>query len=186
MNNTKTKIDRRVEEIIFTNQDILDAIDKAAKWINTKMKKSKEKYMLVGILKGCVPFVGSILSKIEGDISLDFFAVTSYRAGIKQSSPKIVLDMAQDVSGKNIIILEDIVDTGQTLKFIIDLLKKRNAKSVLLVTLFSKPGALKNNLKIDYIGLNLPNKWVVGFGLDHNEFGRNLPYVGTLKKEYQK
>lgn len=180
---TKTKLNPPIEKIIFTYEQILEGINLCANWLNNLIKKNEE-YVAISVLKGSLPFAGHLLPLLKGNIIFDFFAVTSYRKGSTQTIPQIILDTTNDVENKNVIIIEDIVDSGTTLNFLIDILKKRKAKKIILVSLFKKnKHKLKNLDKVSFFSpLTLPNGWVVGFGLDYDNKWRNLSYIGLLKK----
>ncbi|WP_027123715.1 phosphoribosyltransferase [Mycoplasmoides pirum] len=182
---TKNKIDPAIEKILFTYEEILAGIKKCANWINRKIKLDEE-YIMINVLKGSLPFGGHLLPLIKGDIKLDFFSVSSYQTGTNQTIPRIILDTTNNVENKNVIIVEDIIDSGTTLKFLIEILKQRKAKSIILISLFHKKQNALHKFDIDMMSpLTLPNEWVVGFGLDCNNKWRNLPYLGILKKEYR-
>jgi len=144
--------------------------------------------LLVGLLNGCVPFMAQLIKHIEIPLEIQFMAVSSYHGGIASTGDvQIKYDLARSVAGRDVLIVEDIVDTGSTLKVITELLKYRGAKSVKVVTLLDKPAGRKVEFVPDYIGKTIPKKFVVGYGLDYQEFYRNLPYVGVLKPEvYEK
>ncbi|WP_033159931.1 phosphoribosyltransferase [Mycoplasmoides alvi] len=176
-----------IEKIIFTYEDIIEGINKCASWLNEKIIKANNEYIVISVLKGSLPFAGHLIPLLNGNILLDFFAVKSYVEGTNQTIPQIILDTSNNVENKNVIIIEDIVDSGATLNFLIDILNKRKAKSITLVSLFQKEKNKLNKKNISFFSpLILPDKWIVGFGLDCNNKWRNLPYVGILKKEYQK
>ncbi|MGN0983229.1 MAG: hypoxanthine phosphoribosyltransferase [Gemmiger sp.] len=139
--------------------------------------------LLVSILKGSVVFMADIMRAIHMPCSIDFMVVSSY-GGTNVSSTglvKIVKDLDQDLSGKDVLIVEDILDTGITLSHLVPMLKLRNPRSVRLCAILSKPTRRKADIEPDYLGFEVPDEFVVGYGLDYDEKYRNLPYVGTLK-----
>jgi hypoxanthine phosphoribosyltransferase/bifunctional protein TilS/HprT len=163
-----------------------DEISKIAEDLGKQITEDyKDKFPLViGLLKGCVPFMGSLLTEIDIHLEVGFMDVSSYHGGIESSGDiKIEKDLGIAVAGRDIIIAEDIVDTGRTLSVVMDLLKYRGAKSVEIVTLLDKPAGRVVELLPKYVGSTIPNEFVVGYGLDYEEKYRNLPYVGVLKKE---
>jgi hypoxanthine phosphoribosyltransferase len=171
---------------ILVSEDQINSISKKLGQKITTDYKTKNPIM-VGLLKGCVPFMGKLMGYIETELETEYMDVSSYHGGIKSSGDvKILKDLDVPVEGRHIIIAEDIVDTGRTLSVIVDLLKYRGAKSVEVVTLLDKPDGRVVPFKPKYIGITIPNEFVVGFGLDYNEYYRNLPYVGILKKEIYK
>lgn len=181
MNNFKIKLDSRIDEVLISEKEINMGCKKAVKWINDTYKNKE--FILLGILKGCIPFIGKIISFIKPDMSLDFMTVSSFKGQIKaQCSPKIVMDMYENVKNKHVLLVEDVVDTGNTINVVIDLIKSRGAASVKLITFIDKPDKRKINVKVDYSCYSLPDKFLVGFGLDYKGLLRNLPYVATLKR----
>lgn len=144
--------------------------------------------LLVGILKGSVVFMSDLMKEITIPARIDFMSVSSYGAGVKTSGVvKIVKDLDIPLQGYDVLIVEDILDSGLTLHYIIDLLKSRSPKSVKICTLLDKPYSRRVDVKTDYHGFEIPDKFVVGYGLDYAERYRNLPFVGVLKPQvYEK
>ena len=139
--------------------------------------------VLVSILKGSVVFMADLMRAIHMPCSIDFMVVSSY-GGANTSSTglvKIIKDLDQDLTGKDLLIVEDILDTGITLSHLVPMLQLRNPASVKLCTILSKPSRRKVDLHPDYLGFEVPDEFVVGYGLDYDEKYRNLPYVGVLK-----
>lgn len=177
-----TPFDHLIKEVLITNDQIHEGIDRAASWINENYKNKKP--ILLGILRGCIPFFGNLLPRLMIDCKTDFMAISSFKGGLKaQAEPEITLDMSEDVSGQDVLIIEDIIDTAKSLKKIVELLKSRNAKSVRIVTLLDKKEGRKVELDADFFCFEIPNVFIVGFGLDYKEELRNLPYIGILKEE---
>ncbi len=140
--------------------------------------------LAVGILKGALPFMSDILRNIHTHIEMDFMDVSSYGNEMRSSGEvKIVKDLDTKVEGRDILIIEDIIDSGLTLSYLVDLFKYRKAKSIKIVTLLDKPEGRTANIKADLVGFEVPNEFVVGYGLDYQEKFRNLPYIGVLKPE---
>jgi hypoxanthine phosphoribosyltransferase len=138
--------------------------------------------LLVGILRGSIMFMGDLMKSITIDCAIDFMNVASY-AGTKSTGEiRVLLDLREAVEGKDIVIIEDIVDTGLTLTHLTAMLKTRHPRSVEICALLDKPECRKAPIKAKYTGFEIPNEFVVGFGLDFNEKYRNLPYVGVLKR----
>jgi len=144
--------------------------------------------LLIGLLKGCIPFMGSLMTKMDIQMEVGFMDVSSYHGGIVSSGDiKINKDLGIPVQDRHILLAEDIVDTGRTLSVVMDLLKYRGAKSVEIVTLLDKPEGRVVELEPKYVGTVIPKEFVVGYGLDYEEKYRNLPYVGILSpKVYNK
>ena len=152
-------------------------------------KKITEDYknsnlMLVTVLKGAVVFLADVMREIDVPAEIDFMVVSSYGAGVKSSGVvKIVKDLDVPLEGKDILIVEDILDSGLTLSYIKELLASRGPKSIRIATLLDKPSRRKVDLQADYVGFSVPDEFVIGYGLDYDEKYRNLPYIGILKPE---
>lgn len=152
-------------------------------------KKLSEDYkgknlLLVTVLKGAVVFLADLMRQIDVPAEIDFMVVSSYGSGIKSSGVvKIVKDLDVPLAGKDILIVEDILDSGMTLSYIKELLQSRGPRSIRIVTLLDKPARRKVDLQADYVGFEVPDEFVVGYGLDFDERYRNLPYIGILKPE---
>lgn len=141
--------------------------------------------LLVSILKGSVVFMADLMRAVSIPCAIDFMVVSSYGGANTESTGlvKIVKDLDADLTGKDVLIVEDILDTGITLSRLMPVLKMRNPSSVRLCTILSKPSRRKTQIEPDYIGFEVPDEFVVGYGLDFDEKYRNLPYVGVLKPE---
>ncbi|QZE12465.1 hypoxanthine phosphoribosyltransferase [Mycoplasma sp. Ms02] len=171
-----------IEKILFTQEFIEEKIKNCAHWINQNYCKSDD-LILVGLLKGSIPFLAQLIKSVEVDHSLDFMTVSSYHGGIKSTGKvKIIMDLAQTIEGKDVIIVEDIIDSGITLQEVIKILSIRNPKSLRILTLMDKPSKRIVDLKPDYAGFEVPDAFLVGFGLDYKEKLRNLPYIGIYKQ----
>ncbi|MBC1936429.1 hypoxanthine phosphoribosyltransferase [Listeria grandensis] len=140
--------------------------------------------LAIGVLKGATPFMTDLLKRVDTYLEMDFMDVSSYGNGtVSTGEVKIIKDLNTSVEGRDVLIIEDIIDSGRTLSYLVDLLKYRKAKSVKLVTLLDKPEGRNVNIDADYVGFVVPNEFVVGYGLDFAEKYRNLPYIGVLKPE---
>ncbi|MCK4024710.1 hypoxanthine phosphoribosyltransferase [Streptococcus iners] len=140
--------------------------------------------ILVGILKGSIPFMAELMKHIDTHIETDYMVVSSYHGGTESSGTvKIIKDLDNSVAGRHIIFVEDIIDTGRTLKELKELFALRQAASIKIATLLDKPEGRVVEIEPDYTCFTIPNEFVVGFGLDYDENYRNLPYVGVLKEE---
>jgi len=140
--------------------------------------------LLIGLLKGCVPFMADLSRSIDLKFELAYMSVSSYHGGIASSGDvKIKMDLDISVKDRDVLIVEDIVDTANTIVTILELLKHRGAKTVKIATLLDKPAGRVREYQPDYVGRVIPKAFVVGYGLDYDEFYRNLPYVGILKPE---
>ena len=143
--------------------------------------------LLVSILKGSVVFMADLMRAITEPCSIDFMVVSSYGGANTTSTGlvKIVKDLDQDLSGKDVLIVEDIIDSGRTLSYLIEILKGRNPNSIRLCTLLDKPERRVKDVKVDYCCFNIPDEFVVGYGLDYAQKYRNLPFIGVVELENQ-
>ncbi|WMM25416.1 hypoxanthine phosphoribosyltransferase [Tissierella sp. MB52-C2] len=175
-------MEKIIKTILVTEEDIEKRVKELGKQI-AEDYKGKD-LILVGILKGAVIFMSDLARNINMQIGLDFMAVSSYgRSSTSTGEVRIIKDLDFSVENKDILIIEDIIDTGYTLAYLTDNLKKRGASSVKVCTLLDKPERRKVNVPVDYLGFAIPDEFVVGYGLDYAEIGRNLPYVAALKEE---
>ncbi|MBQ1383940.1 MAG: hypoxanthine phosphoribosyltransferase [Firmicutes bacterium] len=143
-----------------------------------------EDILLIGILKGSVPFMADLMRKIDLDVAIDFMSVSSYGGGTKTSGVvRILKDLDSDIKDKNVIIAEDIIDSGLTLSYLKDYLLKREPRSLRIATLLDKPARRKVSLRPDYVGFEVEDKFIVGYGLDIDQKYRNLPYISWVKTE---
>ena len=162
-------------------------VDRIAAEVQATYENSGRRLVMVVILKGSMPFAADLMKRLTLPLELEFMKVSSYGAATKTSGEiKISLDLNRDdLQDIDLLVVEDIVDSGRTLSRLTQLLKNRNANSVRTCTLLDKPSRRdpKVTLQADYVGFTVPNAFVVGYGLDYNEHYRNLPYVGILKPE---
>jgi len=175
-------LNKDIERVLVSEEEISAIAKRLGKQL---AEDYKDKFPLViGLLKGCVPFMGVLMTEMDIHLEIGFMDVSSYHGGIESSGDiKIEKDLGIPVQDRHIIITEDIVDTGRTLSVVMDLLMYRGAKSVEIVTLLDKPEGRVVELVPKYVGTEIPKEFVVGYGLDYEEKYRNLPYVGILKKE---
>lgn len=174
---------KNIKEILISEEQIIEKCKELGKIID-KDYEGKE-VLLVGLLKGSVPFMAEFAKHLNSDVTFDYMNVSSYD-GVESKTLVVKQDLKEDVSGKNILIVEDILDTGKTLYNVKEMLLKRNANSVKIVTMLDKEEGRIIDMKADYVGFKIPNAFVVGYGLDFNEKYRQLPYVGILKEECYK
>lgn len=171
-----------ISEIVFSEIDLYDMVCRIAERINEDF--ANEEIILVGLLKGSVVFITDLMRKIDVPCKLDFMSVSSYGNSTKSSGVvNVKMDLSEEIEGKNVLIVEDIIDSGNTLSAVLELLKSRNPKSLKLVSLLSKPSRREKDVTIDYLGSEIDDLFVVGYGLDYAEKYRNLPYIGVLKPE---
>lgn len=174
-------LQKDIEEILITEEQLQEKIKGLGEQITADYQDQFP--LLVGVLKGAMPFMADLMKRIDAYIEIDFMDVTSYgNATVSSGEVKILKDLNTSVEGRDIIIVEDIIDSGLTLSYLVDLFKYRKAKSIKIITLLDKPTGRKVTLNADYVGFEVPDAFVVGYGLDYAERYRNLPYIGVLKK----
>lgn len=171
-----------IEKVLIDEESLNVRIKKLAGQINEHYK-DEETLIMVAILKGSVMFMAELAKHIKLDINLEFMAVSSYDSGtISSGNVKILKDLDTDIKDKNVLLVEDIIDTGHTLLKLRNNLEKRDPKDIKIVTLLDKPERREVDIKPDWYGFKIPNEFVVGFGLDYDQKYRNLPYIGILKR----
>lgn len=171
-----------VEKILLDEEQIKERVKQLGQQITEDYKD--ENILVVGILKGAMIFLADLVRNIDVPTSFDFMAVSSYGAGTVSSGVvRIMKDLDKSIEGKHVIIVEDIVDTGLTLQYLVENIRSRGPASLKLCTLLDKPDRRKVDVPVDYKGFSIPDEFVVGYGLDYNERYRNLPYIAVLKPE---
>ena len=169
-----------IERVLYSREDIHQVAQKLGKELTTAYAGKNP--LIICVLKGAVLFTTDIIREMYIYADLDFINLSSYgNETISSGEVQLTKDLDADVTGRDVLVIEDIIDTGRTLKFLIDLLKRRDVNSVKVCTLLDKPAGRLVDIKADYIGFEVPNEFVVGYGLDYAERYRNLPYVGILK-----
>ena len=175
-------MEEHISKIMFTREELLKRIAELGEEITRDY--TGKNLLVLAILKGAVPFMADLIQQIKIPLTYDFMAVSSYGASTTSSGVvRIMKDLERSVEGIHILIVEDIVDTGLTLKYLKENLTARNPQSVKVVTLLDKPDRRKVDVTPNYNGFRIPDDFVVGYGLDFNEQYRNLPYIGILKPE---
>jgi len=171
-----------MEQILFSEQEIKDCVSRLAGEINRDYAGKEP--LLVGILQGSFVFLADLVRQITLPIRVEFMSVSSYGSGTESSgSLNIRLDLAEDIVGRDVILVEDILDSGNTLSRLIPSLQERGPASLKLCVLLDKPDRRVKEVSVDYLGYSIPDAFVVGYGLDYDQKYRNLPYVGILKPE---
>ncbi|MCZ8523687.1 MULTISPECIES: hypoxanthine phosphoribosyltransferase [Paenibacillus] len=171
-----------VLEVLYSEQQIQDKVKEMGELITRDFEGKNP--LVICVLKGAFIFMGDLVKRINLPLETDFMAVSSYGTSTKSSGVvKIIKDLDISVEGRHVLIVEDIIDSGLTLSYLIDVLERRNALSTTIAALFDKPAGRKVDLDADYKGFVIPDAFVVGYGLDYGEKYRNLPYVGILKPE---
>lgn len=171
-----------IKEILLTEETIRERIKEMGQQIS-KDYNGKE-LLLIGILKGSVPFMADLMKEISIYCNMDFMAVSSYGDSTETSGVvRILKDLDHEIKGKEVLIVEDIIDSGYTLQYLVKYLKSRNPNSVEIACLLDKPERREATTQVRYLGFEVPNYFLVGYGLDYAERYRNLPYIGILKEE---
>ena len=174
--------DYAIKEVLCTEKQLQEKIAELGAAI-TKDYAGKE-LLMVSILKGSVMVMADLMRAVDLPLQIDFMNVSSYGSGTEsKGSVKILKDLDVDIKGKNLLIVEDILDSGVTLHNLMNLLQQRNPASIEICALFSKPERRKVDVEAKYIGFEIPDAFIVGYGLDYAEYYRNLPYIGVLKPE---
>ena len=170
-----------IEKVLLSEEDLKNIVERLGAQITEDYKDKN--LVLVSVLKGSVLFMADLMRAIKLPCKIDFMAVSSYGSGTKTSGVvKIIKDLDSEVvCGNDLLIVEDILDSGVTLEYLMKILSARNPNSIKICTLLDKPERRKANVKADYAGAQIPDAFVVGYGLDYDEKYRNLPFVGALK-----
>ena len=175
-------MDDIVKKVLYSEEDI-QAKTKELGEIITRDYKGKD-LLVICVLKGAVMFVTDLIKRIDLPLEIDFMAVSSYgNSTVSSGIVRILKDLDKEICGKHLLIVEDIIDTGLTLSYLIENLKARNPASVSICTLLDKPGNRKADIDIKYTGFDCPDEFVVGYGLDYAEKYRNIPFIFILKEE---
>ena len=174
-----------IERILISENDIAKTVERLAGEIDRDYSGADKRLVLVCILKGSIVFTGDLMKKLTVPVEIDCMKISSYGSGTTSSgSVKIHLDITRtDISDCDLLVVEDIIDSGCTLSYLTEYLKLKGAKSVKTCTLLDKPSRRKVKFTPDYVGIEIPDEFAVGYGLDYDERYRALPYVGVLKPE---
>ncbi|MBG9988219.1 hypoxanthine phosphoribosyltransferase [Aerococcaceae bacterium DSM 111176] len=172
-----------IEKVLVTREEIAAAVKKLGQEITADY--GDKEIVVIGILRGAAVFMTDIIREIDLYMDIDFMSVSSYGDGTESTGQvKIIKDLDTNVRGKHILIVEDIIDTGRTLKHLVELFEYRQAASIKIATLLDKPERrIMKDIMPNYVGIEIPNEFVVGYGLDFQQKYRNLPYIGVLKPE---
>ena len=171
--------------VLLTEEEVDKRINEVAEQINKDY--AGKSVHLICILKGGVFFTCELAKRLNMPVSMDFMSVSSYGAGTVSSGVvRIIKDLDEPLEGKNVLIVEDIIDSGRTLAYLIEVLKQRGPKDIHLCTLLDKPGRrVKKQVKVDYTCFTIPDEFVVGYGLDYDQKYRNLPYIGVVEQDQE-
>lgn len=172
-----------VQKILIDEKQINADVERLAAQIN--LDYEGRELLLVGLLKGSFIFLSDLMKKITLPCSVDFMVVSSYGAAtVSSGKVNMKKDLSEDIRGKDVLIVEDIIDSGITLNAVMEILKGREPASLKLCSLLSKPSRRVQEVQIDYLGREIPDEFVIGYGLDYNEKYRNLPYIGIIDPDY--
>ncbi|WP_294553696.1 hypoxanthine phosphoribosyltransferase [uncultured Pseudoflavonifractor sp.] len=173
-------LEQDIERVFFSEEELKKRVAEIAAEINRDYAGKEP--MLISVLRGSFVFMADLIRKIEVPCTVDFMSVSSYGRGTTSSGQvQITKDLSDDIEGKDIIVVEDILDSGNTLSYLLQLLRARKPASMRLCTLLDKPDRRVKEVHVDYTGFTIPDEFVVGYGLDYAEKYRNLPYIGILK-----
>ena len=173
-------LEQDIERVLFSEEELDRRVSEIAAEINRDYAGKEP--MLISVLRGSFVFMADLIRKIEVPCTVDFMSVSSYGRGTTSSGQvQITKDLSDDIEGKDIIVVEDILDSGNTLSYLLELLRARKPASMKLCTLLDKPDRRVKEVHVDYTGFTIPDEFVVGYGLDYAEKYRNLPYIGILK-----
>jgi hypoxanthine phosphoribosyltransferase len=168
-------------EVLISEDDIQARVRALAKQISSDYDDGSE-LVMVGVLKGSFIFLADLSRRLDIPRTIEFMAVSSYGSGsVSTGAVRLVMDVRGNIEGKHVLIVEDIVDTGHTLKYLIGLMKSHRPASVKTAALVRKAESAEVDVTIDYLGFDIGDEWVVGYGLDYNEQNRTLPYIGVIK-----
>ena len=171
-----------ISSILITEEEIKARVAELGRQISEDFQG--EDIVVIGLLKGCFIFIADLMRSISSNVAVDFMVVSSYGSGVVSSGEiKVRKDYSIDIEGKNVLVIDDILDTGRTLAFVKDYLSVKSPKSIRLCTLLDKPSRKASKVDVDYVGFSVPDEFVVGYGLDYDEKYRNLPFIGVLKPE---
>ncbi len=172
-----------IDKILITNAAIAQRIQELGRQISADYAGEGD-LLLVGVLKGCAMFMMDLAREIDLPLAIDFIAVASYGQSTESSGVvRMIKDLEADLAGRHVLIVEDIIDSGLTLAYLHTHLLQRSPASLRICSLLNKPDRRTADVQIDYLGFDIPNEFVVGYGLDYAERYRNLPYIGVLKPE---
>ena len=178
----KSNMDQDILKVLLSEEEIKARVQEMGDQLYEAFKDKDP--MFVGVLNGCFIFMADLVRAAQLKSELEFIGVSSYKNATKSSGVvQITRDLQRDISGRDIIIVEDILDSGNTLYYLLDVLKLRKAASIRICTLLDKPERRAKPIQADYTGFVVPDAFVVGYGLDYNQQYRNLPYIGVLKEE---
>jgi hypoxanthine phosphoribosyltransferase len=173
-----------IAEVLVSQEAIRAKVVELAQQISQDYRG--QELLLIGLLRGAIVFLSDLMRAIEIPVQLDFIGISSYGADTESGAVRLVMDLETDIAGRHVLVVEDIVDTGKTLFYLVENLKARQPASLRICALLDKPDRRQVPIEVDYVGFEIPDKFVVGYGLDFAEGYRNLPFVGVLKEHLYK
>ena len=177
----ENSIHNDIERVLFTSEELMKRAEEIGKQITEDYKG--EEVTIIGILKGSFMFLSDVMKNIDLYTRLDFVTVQSYGNGTTSGELRLTKDITADIKGRHVILVEDILDSGRTLNYLMETLRERGAASISLCTFLDKPERRVVPVHVDYCGFQVPDEFIVGYGLDYAQRFRNLPFVGILKPE---
>ncbi|WP_170005990.1 hypoxanthine phosphoribosyltransferase [Bacillus fonticola] len=175
-------LEQDIQEVLITEEQIQEKIRELGATLTQEYQNVFP--LAIGVLKGAMPFMADLLKRVDSHLEMDFMDVSSYgNRTVSSGEVRILKDLDTSVEGRDVLIIEDIIDSGLTLSYLVELFRYRKAKSIKIVTLLDKPSGRQADIVADYVGFQVPDAFVVGYGLDYAERYRNLPYIGVLKSE---
>ena len=180
----RTMLDHMIDKVLVDEETLQARVKELGQIISAEYEEGD--LVLICVLKGGVAFLTDLMRHVNVPHEIDFLAISSYGAGQRESTGavRLIMDLKADIAGRDVLIVEDIVDSGRTMQYLLRTLGARNPSSLRICTLLSKPSRREVDVPLDYIGFEIPNEFVLGYGLDLDEKYRNLPYVAVLKREY--
>lgn len=176
--------DQKITKILVSEEEVRERVVRLGLDITAYYQGIEKELMVVGLLRGSFIFMADLVRHIKIPLIIDFMTVSSYGDGTTSSGDvKVVMDLDSSIEGRDVLLVEDIVDTGRTFSKVIRMMRNRNPRSLKTCTFLNKPGARLVDIQIDFCGVDIPNEFAVGYGLDYAQGYRNLPYVGVLKPD---
>ncbi len=174
-----------IDEILITEQEIQRQVSQFGEELTRRFQGDEgDNLLMIGVLRGCIVFISDLMRQLDLPIELDFMACDSYGKTSETSGVvRVIKDLSEDIEGRNVLLVEDIVDTGLTLNYLMGYLQARDPRSITTCVLLDKPYRREVEVDVDYSGFEVPDKFLVGYGLDYAQRYRNLPYIATVKEE---
>ena len=170
-----------MKKIVLSNEQIVEICKKMADELYNRFKDSERVPIFLGVMKGALPFMMELIKHYKGQMYIDFIQVSSFQGTESTGTILLKKDVTMDLTGRDVVVIEDIVDTGRTLSYLLEMLSQRKPKSLRLCTLLDKPDRRVAEVDVDYTGFQIPDEFVVGYGLDYAQKYRNLPYIGIVE-----